>query len=235
MPFDTDKETIIAKIQKILSLAERAGSDEEAQNAMLQARRMLIKYNISMEEVNSFKDEECDEVTVILKKRFVPSYTHFLAGATARLYNSRVLITYNYNMNRNRQKIAFIGVGIDPKLACQTYNFLSQYLKRRSKELKLIGRRETDYNYGFAQVVYSRCREMTEEIVRDVPQEAALVPIKDATINSYMDRAYPNRSKCRSNRERPMTAAMVAGMEDGKRVNLGRPIDHTKKAALGPN
>ena len=82
---DINKEAIIAKIQKILTLAERAGSDEEAQNATLQARRMLIKYNITMEEVNNFKDEECDEVTIILKQRSIPTFTHFLAAAAAKL------------------------------------------------------------------------------------------------------------------------------------------------------
>ena len=95
---DINKEAIIAKIQKILTLAERAGSDEEAQNATLQARRMLIKYNITMEEVNNFKDEECDEVTIILKQRSIPTFTHFLAAAAAKLYNSHIMITRNAHM-----------------------------------------------------------------------------------------------------------------------------------------
>lgn len=229
MSDDNNKEAIIIKIQKILSLAERAGTDEEAQNAAFQARRMLVKYNITMEEVKSFRDEECDEVSVLLKMRSVPTYVHFLSSAAATLYNSRILIQRNYGMNRNRQKINFIGLGIDPKLACQTYNFLNQYLKRKTKELKLIGTRDTDYRYGFSSVVLHRCHEMTAELIRDVPQEAALVPVKEATIEDYMDRVYPNRVSSRSARQRQMTPAMSAGMDEGRRVNLGRPIDEGSK------
>jgi len=46
------------RIQKVLNLAERAGTPAEAQNAMMRAREMMAKYNIDSAELQKSNPEE---------------------------------------------------------------------------------------------------------------------------------------------------------------------------------
>lgn len=229
---EKNQEEIIAKIQKLLNLAERAGSDEEAQSAAMSARRLLTKYNLTMSEVKAFKEEECQETSIIIKKRYFPSYTRILANAVTQLFSCQFFMIPCAEKNPNRQKITFVGINVDAELACQTYTFLSQYMNRKTRELGLIGKRETDYKYGFAVTVSIRCGEMSQEL-KNIPEERALVPLKDATINNYLSRVHPELVSARSITKRTYSAEMLKGMDDGNKVNLGRPIEGSSvKAAL---
>ncbi|MBQ7584792.1 MAG: hypothetical protein IJU40_00895, partial [Desulfovibrionaceae bacterium] len=171
----------------------------------------------------SFKEEECLEDAFILKRRFIPSYMRHLSSAMGSMFSCRIINTLHDGGNINRQRISFIGVGIDSKLACQTFYFLYEHMNRKCREKRLKGRDATDYKYGFAIVVARRCREMDKKL-KDIPQESALVPLKDAVINSYVHRVYPNLTFSRQ-RTRDYSAAMGDGMADGEKVNLGRPIE----------
>lgn len=50
------QKEIIIKIQKLLALS-KSSNQNEAQNAMLKAQKLLIKYKLSLQEVESFSKE----------------------------------------------------------------------------------------------------------------------------------------------------------------------------------
>ena len=50
-------ENIILKIKKLLALS-KSSNQNEAQNAMLKAQKLLIKYKLSLQEIESYSIEK---------------------------------------------------------------------------------------------------------------------------------------------------------------------------------
>lgn len=228
---DAKQEEIIRKVQKLFRLAEKAGSDAEAQAAALRAREILSKYNLSLQDVEGFTDEECEETSFIIKKSYVPSYTHLFIASVCTLFQCHSIIIKNYQCSVNRQKIVFVGVGADAVIACQTYDYLTWYGKTRARKLNYTVTQTSDYLYGFALSVWGRAQKMKKKM-QDIPQENALVPLKDSAILEYERRNFGELIKGRPIRAREMTSSGWHGYEDGKRVNLDRPVDAASRASL---
>lgn len=53
-------EVIIERLRKLIALAENAGTEAEAANAMARVQEILTKYNLSMGDVGSARDEDED-------------------------------------------------------------------------------------------------------------------------------------------------------------------------------
>lgn len=229
---DEKQVEIIRRIQKLFHLAGAAGSEAEAQNAALRARELLSRYNLSLQDVEGFTEEECAESSIILKGRGFPAYVRILAGAAAMLFQCRHIIERNHRGNVNRQRIVFIGVGADAIIAAQTQDFLTLYADRRSRTLKLKTTRATDYKYWFAQSVLQRAYKMTQQLA-DIPQENALVPLKDAAVRSYMERQWPSLTRhARRIASREITESGLRGWRDGEKVTLGRPLERAQPQSL---
>lgn len=228
---DTKQEEIIRKVQKLFRLAEKAGSEAEAQAAVLRAREILSKYNLCLQDVEGFTDEECNETSFIIKKSYIPSYTNIFIASACALFQCHSIIIKNYQCSANRQKIVFVGVGADAVIACQTYDYLTWYGKKQARKFNYTVKQTNDYLYGFALSVWDRVQKMKKEM-RDIPQEKALVPLKDSAILEYERRHYGDLVAGRPVRGREMTSSGLQGFRDGQKVNLDRPIDTVNRASL---
>lgn len=228
---ETKQEEIIRKIQKLFRLAEKAGCDAEAQAAAFRARELLGKYNLSLQDVECFTDEECKEASFVIKKSYIPSYTKIFMATVCTLFQCHSIITRNYQSSMNLQKIVFIGIGADAIIAAQTYDYLVCYGKNQAKKRQYTEKQTNDYLYGFALSVLDRAREMKKKL-QDIPQENALVPLKDSAILEYKRRHFEGLTKRRFLRERGMSPSGWQGYDDGKRVNLDRAVDAASPASL---
>lgn len=223
---DAQQEAIVKKVQKLFRLAENAGTDAEAQAAALRAREILSKYNLSLQDVEGFTDEECCEQYIIIKKNYCPSHVKVLMAAMAELFSVHGIISGHYDKTAMKyyKKIIFVGVGPDAIIACQTWDFLTWHAKRKAREYKYTSRQQSEYLFYFSHAVYLRACELAKKLKVEVPQETALVPVKGAAITDYTSRHYGELGVAK--RAAVPTFGLVGqqGMSDGKKVNLGRQV-----------
>lgn len=218
-----DKVTreIVRKIQKMLRLAEKAGTEEEARTAMKMAHEMLRRYNLSLGEVNSFIEQQCNEEVFSFKGQSIPSYLKLLSNAMALLFNCKTIWIRD---NRKKEISAnFVGFGADPVVACQTYQFLMQFARRKARERKLKGGKKSDYLFGSAHSILERAFVMHKNAE---PAENALVSVRNKAIWEYMERKYPGAKAMRSVNKRYLSDGLLAGLADGKNASLDRPVEN---------
>lgn len=229
---DKNQEIIIKKIQKLYRLAESAGSDSEAENAMQRAREMLSKYNLSLQDVESFTEEECSESVFTIKKAHLPSYSKVLANAMKKLFSCNVVASRKYENGAPRTRLTFVGVGPDAVLACQAYDFLYTHAKRKARSYRYTPAQTSEYLFWFTVSIGSRVDEIVRRLRESLPHETALVPVKNAAVDAYVDRHYPDLVPGRPASKARFTVCGAQGMRDGKEVNLDRQVDAKNLAAL---
>lgn len=223
---DAQQEAVVKKVQKLFRLAENAGTDAEAQSAALRAREILSKYNLSLQDVEGFTDEECGEQYIIIKKDYCPSHVKVLMSAMDILFSVQSIISGHYDQAARKyyKKIIFVGVGPDATLACQTWDFLTWHAKRKAREYKYNARQQSEYLFYFAASVYRRANELVEKLKVEVPQETALVPVKGAAIKDYTVRHYGALGSAKGAVAPEYGAAGRQGANDGRNVSLGRQL-----------
>lgn len=225
---DAKHEEIIRKVQKLFRLAEKAGTDAEAQAAAMRAREIMAQYNINLADAQNFTDEDCHEEEIIIKANYLPRHYLMLIIAMEKLFGVEALISKKLVLTKEkylwRKTISFIGVGADAIVACQTCDFLMEYAKRRAREMRLTGVRKTDFLYGFALSISDRAADEQKKAA-EVPQENALVPVKKGAIDAYITRKYQKVEVQKGRHVHSFTEYTQHGYEVGKRAPLDRPVE----------
>lgn len=222
---DEQMEQMIEKVQKLFNLAQNAGSDAEAFNAAQRAREIMQKYNLSMADVENFKGYEEDEVNIewitILRNK-IPDYASLLGMVCAKLYDC----TCVQNRRDGEIHIEFVGVNADPIVAKWAYKYLGSYGKRKCRENGYKQRETAQYMFWYAQALWERVAAM-----KFMPQENALVPLKDVAIKDRIKKEYPHATTSRLKSQR-YTEAGARGREDGKNVPINRPMETEERSSV---
>jgi hypothetical protein len=97
---EINMEAIITKIQKLLALGERGGTEAEATAAMQKVHELLAKHNLSLNDVKNAPDaeEDCvmDETTATAKQ----PWQDYIWDSIAKLYFCRHLKRTRYSGNK---------------------------------------------------------------------------------------------------------------------------------------
>lgn len=228
-----DLENIIKKVQKLYRLADRAGTEEEAHAAMLMARELIAKYELNMADIENFEESDCGQEVIVIKKSHIPSHCRLLLNAMRILFQCRTIVHRHHDRQRNRQAFVFIGVGADALLAKQTFEFLTEFAKRKIREKQVSNK--NDYLFGFALAVFNRVFEMQEQKRKQEQcQEYALIPLKNAAIDQYVDKHYQNLTTSMPPlKKRDFSYDLAAGMNDGNAASLNRQVGHKRQYQIG--
>lgn len=223
-----DKETLIRKIQKLLSLAARAGTEHEATSAAAKARELMREYNLSMDDIESLTYEDCTEEEYNLGTVQVPSYIKLLAVSVAHGYDT--IPYFKSSHRKTHATVVFVGIMPDVLIAKQVFEFLLDFSKRKAREYKLTKESRVEYLQGFAMGVNKQLRRVSKE---DTPQEHALALVKNAVVQDYLNRKF-GKMKMYNPASVPNTLASVMGYADGRAVTIDRPVEYnTERLAIG--
>lgn len=226
---DNEQKQIIKKIQKILRLANQAGSEEEAKTAMQMAHDLLARHHLTLTDVSSISEEQCKEEKLTFKGKFIAGHIKLLVDAMCVLFQCRTV--FIRDLRRKEISISFIGIDADPIVACQTYQFLLEFASRMAKERKIKSSAKSDYLFGFSHSILQRVAEIRGQ-QQNTPRENALVPVKDAAINKYLNMAYGKAKNLREPRQRFCSHSLMAGLEDGEKASLNRQVNGTSRKEL---
>ena len=219
-------EDIIFKIKKLLVLSKSC-NENEAQSAMMMAQRLLIKYKLTIKEIEKYKDTcvNVDENRTCIKFR----------GANWKSNLSRVIADnfgcYLFYRSGRSHEICFYGkeediviCNIILEYAIKSINSngdkLIKKLKndRRRKYFKGI---KNDYALGFIYGLDERFKEQLKS-----NKEWALVLVKDQiVVNKYEE--FSNDFKAiHTNIDYDKNLfAFKLGKEDGKRFDISNKIE----------
>lgn len=217
-------ESIKAKIRACFNLADptKNASEEEAATAMAMAHRLMQKYNLEEAEVLLKETPESLAAAVMRGdlETFANAYPFelLLASVIQLLCEVKPIINYR---NGGKKGLSIHGLPADVAMATEVFN------KLRDAVNALAGtcgyKKHTDvnrYRYGVTVTLFRRAQAMKAEAAAAAAQQCRdLVVCKQAAINEYVEKEFPNLRRGHATRQ-TISNATQRGMADGKRVNM---------------
>jgi len=112
---------VIMKLQKLFALAEGNPNEEEANNAMLAAQRLMMQYNVAPKDIPVTKDEVSRRVCYWIDRRFPWWY-----GVLAKLIGDNFRCRYFIGRRGRSHGVMFVGLPADTEIAGIVFNFIRE-------------------------------------------------------------------------------------------------------------
>lgn len=224
-----ENREVILKIKKLLTLS-KSSNENEAQNAMLKAQKLLVKYKLSLKEVKSYSSENIKIEDFRTKEKFRgKSWKSNLARVIADNFGCFLYYnTGNYKVHR----VCFYGKEEDVIIANIMFEYAVKWINLEGnklvKRMKQDRRRKyfdgikNDYALGFIEGLKDRFRRQITE-----NKEWGLVLQKDqVVVDSYnkfsegfgkisVDKSFNRHIK-----------AYKQGKEDGNKFDISDKIEN---------
>lgn len=224
------------KIQKLLRLAERAGTPEEAETASRMAERLMTKWGIEEAVLRAGMGENAKPEAIVTK--YGPMLSHILVKARISIMAGVVkgmgnMHTYQVN-NGKRGMLAVVGYESDvdralvlaQSLLLQADHAVHHWSRHDETYKMLTGSQrlyaKRQFLFGFASEVERRLTEMrTEETAatEDVKSTALVLRDRGKEVADWFDNNGPTLRAGR--RLRGGLTGGAAGREAGSRATLG--------------
>lgn len=211
------KEKAIEKIKKLLALADGNASENEARMALLNAQKLMAKYNVSVEMT------ETDEAITYSKEQCVHRYDAAYRKPLAHI----IADNFRCKMYLSGGKVVFFGRDFDARVAKEAFEYAYEFAMREGNKLenKAYAERGTargvhsSYTAGFLAGLQEALSAQCTALMVITPQD-----VKDEFAN--MSAGWKSaRGGFRLSSSNVDTEAWKAGHQDGKTVMNGRRIE----------
>ena len=212
---------IIEKIKKLLTLSnDQSASKGEVEAAALLAQKLLLKNDLSMDELyQSVTDGEKVEEAEAKGKYLVMWYYVSLANTVAD--NFRCAVFFRTNTYQGTRKVVFVGKKIDVEIAKNAYDLLR---KRLDKDIDIFEKELKDgKNYVYNMAAYRNdyakgwLNGLETKFENQVAQYA-LVPVKPPEVSDYMNNLTLTNIRQSSRLHANDGSAIDRGRKDGFRA-----------------
>ncbi|MCI1478100.1 MAG: DUF2786 domain-containing protein [Clostridium beijerinckii] len=220
-------EDIIFKIQRLLALS-KSSNENEAQNAMMMAQRLLVKYKLSIKDVEQYKKDfiKVDENRTGIKFR----------GSNWKANLSKIIADnfgcYLFYRTGKTHEICFYGKEEDVIICNIVLEYAIKSINSNGdkliKKLKHDRRRKhfngikNDYALGFVKGLDERFKEQLKS-----NEEWALVLVKDQVVidsyKSFSSNFGTIQTQVNFNKH---LFAFKLGKEDGKNFDISNKIEN---------
>lgn len=229
-------ESMNQKIQKLLRLAERAGTPEEAETASKMAERLMTKWGIEEAVLRASMGEDAKPEAIVTK--YGPLLSHILVKARVAVMSGVVKGMGNMKVWRTtvgkQGMVVIMGYESDvdralvlaESLLLQADHACAYWAKHDPVALMLKGNQllyaKRQFLFGFANEVQRRLTEMrTEETAATTDSKSTALVLRDRgkEVDDYFDSHGPQLRTGRSLKG-GLTGG-EAGREAGRRATLG--------------
>lgn len=188
-------DAIKAKIQKVLELARRGGTEAEADTALSLAHELLAKYNLDMSDVTEIevRDEDIMEQGFDRGARNI-AWQDWIYKAIADLYFCTVYTQRVLIGGKVKSRYAVVGKPSN----IETVSDVTTYLIALGKELSADGAGKHDTQYrnswlnGYGSRIGERAREVKNQAIKKLPgsEEKALAVVNLYALTNRDNRAF---------------------------------------------
>jgi hypothetical protein len=220
-----DRDLLVLKIQKLLSLAN-SDNEHEAKLAAEKAQELLVKHNLELQEVQNknFEYIEVRTTTEPYLRWHQPFVIDILQGfffVKVILYSRLVDHTEDGRRKFNKE-IVLLGTRTNAKIAHYIFDYLSIVYQRLWLEYKrenCLGEKSRKSFYkGLTHGLASKLRSIRQK----VQDQKGLVLVADPILNEKM-----KDIKSHKNHYKPIHdhAAQLAGFRKGQKIEIAKPIE----------
>lgn len=213
---NSDKEKIIRKIKKLFRLS-KSPNEHEAQVALMKAKELLNKYNISQSELDiEFIKTEYNPKNIITKEigiRYLklPIYKDILAAYIAHFFDCesmKEVPVYDDETKEIKKCITFVGFPTDVEIAIFAYQFTLNFIEKRvayyrkkfKKFKKTLPKKfKNSYTIGFIEELDSKLQllkaykikndSINSEISTPTPEDK-IIAVKETALKEYLENEY---------------------------------------------
>lgn len=192
------REEVIHKVDKILRFRDKAGSEEEAVSNILIAQRLMAKYDIDEDDLESGLDQDELVATEVIGKGRAFKWKVFLANTITKNYRCK------YSVDPRRHTFYFFGYKTDVEIAKRVYEYLEEtgtfLAKKEFQKAKASGNGAAGvkniYLIGFVNGIESALSEQCAALMLIVPEQVAeafkqmvaCAPVCNTSISAVADR-----------------------------------------------
>jgi len=232
------RQQILAKVQKLMRLADGTNYEEESAAALNMARQLLAKHNLSMTDLEVDQEADPEHKTAELK-------VGFWQGKLAVVISNHLGCKMYYHTipgYRGKQRtIRFIGMPTELELCMYMFESIERQIDKlcRKKRRELRDERQamgmdrqdrgasSHYTRGYTLGIISRIEErLKEQIKREESDSTALVLVTNPKVIDWCNRnlvsARPQRRKSASD------TGFAQGRADGNKVSLNNGLGQQK-------
>jgi hypothetical protein len=234
-----DKTPIINKIQKLLSLAN-SQNENEAKAAMNMANTLLIKHNISIQQVTAgAEDQKTQYQTKNVKEGFLTLRLHqkLISELLQNYFFVKIIIiskpTGFLIKTKYDKTIQLIGTKENCEIASYIFSYLDKsypqlwktYLKNNSD----VNYQKTSYYHGLTRGI----KEMLETTKWKVEEEMGLTLTEDLDLVAFVKQKTTGNYSNKSVKFAIDQKVYNDGIDDGANITLRKPINSEAKNQSG--
>ena len=211
------EDKLINKIKKLFALAENNPNEHESGQALIAARKLLDRHNLSVTDLTKKED-----VLVTFVKDVNMPYTRIIFNSISRLYDCQYVLSNPHHL--------LIGTESNRVTAKIVIDFVLSTIRRESRGLGNGYRNAAAHGVsGQVDTILSERNSSTEEVIAGtglIPVDIARQAKED--INDWLSENMPNLSTSKAK----SAAYNSSGRSLGDNINLGAHLNGTRQRAL---
>jgi len=229
-------KSVTEKIKKLLALAT-SSNEHEAKLAAAKANKLLIKYNLTMQDVD-FSEEKrnYENKTFTAPKRsvedkfiFVILNSHFFVDVVI----GRGATYFTKSGNRRTEfKYHFVGEEVNVEIAKYVHNFLTMKFKDLFNEFKKGCDGKPDRRAYYAGL-QAGLNEQLSATRKEVTEETGLVVVPDPGLEKFKFSEFGRLGSKQFSGYGNDAASREAGHEQGKKLKIARGLGGGGKKSGG--
>jgi hypothetical protein len=238
----TVTDTILARIQKLLVLTDRAGTPAEAANAAARAQELLFKHNLTLAQVEAHDGHPAatyaNETLTLDGGKFHIQWHRSLAGVLARNNFCRIVV---YS---GSSSIALVGLPDNIAVVTHLYGYLARELRQLALAAMRLhcpdprpaiqGQFVRTFCLGAVAEINRRLQAQRAKDTQASAASTALVVQSDAALKTAVARYFPKLEKGSAGAPARGNAAYGLGVQAGRTINLSRgALGASNTRALG--
>lgn len=233
-----DQEKVLARVRKMLKLANDAGATEgERENALRMAHATLAKYNLELSEAPEVKDDRGQLI--------VSFYGRPWARATASAVGRLFFCRYVYIPNGDAKKVKHVFIGRQAnaatasEMAAYVVGSINKEARRRQRELSQGNEWYRSFAWGAAQKICERVDELIKSSQNERSPGKSLVlasvyQTEQVKNDELLSQLHPRLNRGTAGKKTILGAAASQGRQYGETVNLNRQVGGgSSRTALG--
>lgn len=222
MNAQVDNKEILEKVKKLLSLAT-SSNEHEANVATNKAQELLTRYNLTMQSISQLSEYEKVELA---DEPYIKPHQNYISSILIKYFFVEIVYTSKYaggtvdGRTKYRKHIMLAGTATNVVVAEYIFAFLStSYLSLWLQYKRANNASETQRKSYYAGLTKGLANKLDATRVK-VESEMGLVIVKDQNI---LKECF-GKTKSKSNKVRLDESSYEAGQQDGKNINIAKPL-----------
>lgn len=210
------------KVRKLLALAEST-NPHEAERALVQAKKLMAKYNI--------KAEDTDIVTVessSVPRRHLKDFEIHMASCVNAVSGCESFVRTRFlPEGKIRSTVLFVGLASDANMAAYSFEVLHNQVRQFQRQLKESGHTPPERNRASLAWAVGACEKLTSFFdYKEVPESVKSYYERESA--DYEESAHKNSTSVEDKDQE----LLAEGYLQGQKAQLNKAAEHQKNPAL---